>query len=73
MSQAWSFPSPHGPPEWPGWALSITAGRPLDSLDPKLLMRLGPALADELARLDAGAAPGGPIVPGGPVYIAWDE
>ncbi len=67
MSQAWRFPSPHGEPPWPGWTLSTTAGWALAALDPKLLMRLAPELAERLAALEPHDAPGGDV------YVVWQE
>lgn len=68
MSLTWSFPSPHGEPH-SRWSLSPTHGWPLEGLDPKLLMRLGPELADRLASVAASRA----LAPGGgEVYIHWE-
>jgi hypothetical protein len=71
MSSIWAFPDPgerrqqRGRQCWPGWSLSTSEGWPLDTLDPKLLMRLGPVLADELARLSDSSA----VAAGTRVYV----
>ncbi len=67
MSLTWSFPCPHGEP-CNRWWLSPVAGRPLESIDPKLLMRLGDELADRLAAIEPGRTPGG-----SEVYIVWED
>ncbi|HOG47553.1 MAG TPA: hypothetical protein PLJ35_01050 [Anaerolineae bacterium] len=76
MSSIWAFPAParegahRCPAVWPGWALSTFGGWALDELDPKLLMRLAPQLAEQLAAIEPGPnrAP-----QAGAIYIVWEE